>query len=148
MINFLGIKNLTNIVKGHNSEDRGLMKLEDIKIKYEAENAIFEESAILININNLYQRNMSEKEIYDATRKSWRIDIKRASKIKIVCSIYKSIIREVFLVDKWVPSIEVKHKYMFNGKVVQKKIRNKYINKSVAKYWGQGMQYPIKYVSV
>lgn len=147
VIDVLGKDKLTNLVKGHNSEDKGLMKLEDIKIKYEAENAIIEEPAILININNLYQRDMTEKEIYDATRKSWRIDINRAENIKIACSVYRGIIREIFLIEKWLPSTEVEGRYMFYGKVAPKDVRDKYLNKSVSKYWKKGSQNPIKYVA-
>ena len=146
-IDVLGKDNLTNLVKGHNSEDKGLMNLEDIKIKYEAEDAIIEEPAILININNLYQRDMSETEIYDATRKSWRININRIENIKIACSVYRGIIREVFLIEKWLPSSEVEGRYMFKGKVAPKNVRDKYLNKSVSKYWKQGSQNPIKYVA-
>ena len=147
VIDVLGKDKLTNLVKGHNSEDKGLMKLEDIKIKYEAEDAIIEEPAILININNLYQRDMTENEIYEATRKSWRINIDRILNIKISCSVYRGIIREVFLIEKWLPSPEVEGRYMFQGKVAPKDARDKYLNKSVSKYWKQGSQNPIKYVA-
>lgn len=146
VIDVLGKDNLTNLVKGHNSEDKGLMNLEDIKIKYEAEDAIIEEPAILININNLYQRDMTEVEIYNATRKSWRININRIENIKIACSVYRGIIREVFLTEKWLPSPEVEGRYMFQGKVAPKNLRDKYLNKSVSKYWKKGSQNPIKYV--
>src|SRR3989338_9810227 len=105
------------------------MKLEDIKIKYEEKDAIIEEPAILININNLYQRDMTENEIYEATRKSWRININRISNIKIACSVYRGIIREVFLIEKWLPSPEVEGRYMFQGKVTPKDVRERYINK-------------------
>lgn len=147
VIDVLGKDNLTNIVKGHNSEDKGIMKLEDIKIKYEAEEANIEEPAILININNLYQRDMSEKEIYDATRKSWKVSISHVSDIKIACSVYRGIIREVFTINRWLPSPEVKGRYVFEGKVAPKNVREKYINKSVSKYWKKGSQNPIKYVA-
>ena len=147
VIDVLGKDNLTNLVKGHNSEDKGLMNLEDIKIKYEAGDAIIEEPAILININNLYQRDMTETEIYNATRKSWRININRIENIKIACSVYRGIIREVFLIEKWLPSPEVEGRYMFQGKVAPKDVRDKYLNKSVSKYWKQGSQNPIKYVA-
>jgi hypothetical protein len=146
VIDVLGKDNLTNLVKGHNSEDKGLMKLEDIKIKYEAEDAVIEEPVILININNLYQKDMNENEIYDATRKSWRININRIVNIKIACSVYRGIIREVFLIEKWLLSSEVEGRYMFQGKVAPKDLRNKYLNKSVSKYWKKGSQNPIKYV--
>src|SRR3989338_11289937 len=36
VIDLLGLENLTNLMHGHHTTDRGLMKLEDIKIKYEA----------------------------------------------------------------------------------------------------------------
>jgi len=147
VIDVLGKDNLTNIVKGHNSEDKGIMELEDIKIKYEAEEANIEEPAILININNLYQRDMSEKEIYDATRKSWKISISHVSDIKIACSVYRGIIREVFTINRWLPSPEVKGRYMFEGKVAPKNVREKYINKSISKYWKKGSRNPIKYVA-
>jgi hypothetical protein len=146
IIDVLGKDKLTNLMKGHNAEDKGLMKLEDVKIKYEAEEAIIEDRAILININNLYNRSMSTVEIYESTRKSWRINIKRAEDIKIAFSVYRGIIREVFSIHKWLPSSEVKGRYMFQGKVASKFLRDKYINKSVAKYWKRGSQNPIKYV--
>lgn len=148
VIDVLGKNNLTNIVKGHHAEDKGLMTLEDIKIKYEAEDAIIDDPVILINIKNLYQRNMTETEIYNATRKSWRISINRIKNSRIGCSVYRGIIREVFVIEQWLPSPEVEGKYMFQGKVAPKDIKNKYINKSVSKYWKKGSQNPIKYVNL
>lgn len=147
IIDLLGKENLTNIVKGYHSEDRGIMNLSDIKIKYEAEEAIIKEPVILININKLYKRSMKPEEIYAATRKSWKININRASKVKIACSVYRGIIREVFIIDRWMLSPEVKGRYMFEGKAAKGKIREKYLNKSVSKYWKVGSQYPIKYIN-
>jgi hypothetical protein len=145
-IDLLKISNLTNQIKGHNADDRGLMKLEDIKIKYEAEPAIIEEPSILININNLYNSEMTESEIYEATRKSWRIDVNRAESIKLAFSVYRGIIREVFMVKAWRPSPEVPGRYMFDGHIAAQEVRQKYLHKSVAQYWQQGSQNPIKYV--
>ncbi len=147
IIDFIEKENLTNIVTGHHAEDRGLMTLEDIKIKYEAEVAEINEPVLLININNLYDRKMTQEEIYEATRKSWRVDIKRIEKIKICCSVFKGIIREVFVIDYWEPSKKVEGRHEFIGKIAQENIRDKYINKSVSKYWIQGSQNPIKYVN-
>jgi len=146
VIDVLGKNNLTNVVKGHGSKDKGIMNLEDIKIKYEAEEVNIEEPTILININRLYRRDMSKKEIYDATRKSWKISMNRVSNIKIACTVYRGIIREVFVIDRWVPSSETKGRYIFEGKVAPKNVREKQINKSVSKYWKKGSQNPIKYV--
>jgi hypothetical protein len=144
MIDFLGKESLTNLVSGHYATDRGLMKLEDIKIKYEAEDAIFNDPVILININKLYRPTMNATELYEATRKHWKVSVNRASKIKIACSVYRGIIREVFVVHQWLPSPEKGRSY-FEGEVAPQKLREKYLYKSVAKYWKQGSQSPIKY---
>ena len=146
-IDLLGKNKLTNIVNGHDSEDKGRMNLIDIKIKYEAEEAIINDPTLLININNLYYRGMLKKEIYEATRKAWKVNFNRVKKIKVACAVYRGIIREVFLVHKWLPSPDESGRYMFEGKIASKDIRGKYINKSVAKYWKKGSQYPIKYVN-
>ncbi len=147
IIDVLRKDTLTNLITGHNSEDKGLMKLEDIKIKYEAENITLKEPAILININNLYQRDISREALYQATRKSWRININRVKNIRIAFSVYRGIVREIFLIDKWLPSSEVKGRYMFQGKIAPENIRNKYLNKSVSGYWKKGSQNPIKYIN-
>jgi len=66
------------------------MDLEDIKIKYEAELADFnEDKVLLININFLYKKGMSYNEIYEATRRSRPISTKNANKAKYICSVYK-----------------------------------------------------------
>ena len=51
------------------------------------------------------------------------------------------------MIEKWLPSPEVEGRYMFQGKVAPKDVRDKYLNKSVSKYWKQGSQNPIKYVA-
>lgn len=147
---------LTNIVKWHWSEETWIMDLEDIKIKYEAEDAIFDnDKIILININSLYRKNMTYEEIYEATRKSWIIAPKRANNATTLCAVYKWIIREVFEINK---SREIdqarcqkhpweKTRYMFTWRLSQEEIRNKYLNKSVKGYWKQWAQMPIKYVN-
>ncbi len=144
MIDFIGKENLTNIVRGHHSADQGMMKLRDIKIKYEAEDAIFDQPVVLININRLYR---SDLELYEVTRKHWKVSMRRVSTINVACSVYRGIIREVFVVHRWLPSPPPeKGRRYFEGEVAPPGIRNKYIDKSVAKYWKQGSQNPIKYV--
>ncbi len=147
IIDFIGIENLTNEVSGHNSEQRGLMTLTDIKINYEAEEINPEEPLLLININHLYNKNknMSYDEIYEATRKSWKVSLDRVKRIKIACSVYRGIIREVFIMEKWEETSE-KGRRQFFGVKAPEEIREKYLNKSVNKYWKQGSQNPIKYI--
>lgn len=144
MIDFIG-SSLTNIVTGHHGLDRGMMNLDEIKIKYEAEAAIFDEPVVLININKKYVRGMSAEDIYEATRSAWRVSITRVNNARIVCSVYKGIIREVFIVKGWFAHPDREGRSYFEGSVAPQVIRNKYIHKSVTKYWKQGSQSPIKY---
>ncbi len=146
LIDFIGMKNLTNIVLGHNSYDRGKMTLQNIEIEYEAPKAIFDDRVMLIRINKLYRYDMSAKELYEATRKDWVINSWRAKITPIVCAIYGGIIREVYKVDRWIPSPDVLGRWKFEGKIVPEDIRKKYINKSVKHIFKQGSQNPIKYV--
>ena len=145
MIDYIGIDNLTNIVKGH-SNGKGIADLEELKIKYEPEDAVFEESALLININRLYKRKMSQKDIYEAVRKYWKINLNRARQIKLVCAVAQGIIRGVFYQDRWLVSTRGDKRCYFEGRLAEKSVINKYLNKSVNKYWKKGAQYPIKYI--
>lgn len=147
IIDFIGMENLTNIVAGHYASERGLMSLEDIAIKYQAEDAVFEESALLININRRYHYKITPEEIYNATKGNWIVSSERVKNINVICSVYAGIIREVFIPTSWNKSQEA-GRLCFEGKIAPDSIRNKYINKSVAKYWKQGSQNPVKYVDI
>ena len=151
MIDYIGIKNLTNLVLGHHSAERGKMKLSDIVVKYQAEDATFseDEPLILININKRYYFDITPKELFEATRKHWKASTALKDDLKIACTVYRGIIREVFAVDCWQPSLppEKKGRVYFEGKVAPKNIRDRYIDKSVNCYWKKGSQNPIKYTS-
>ena len=127
VIDLIGKDNLTNLMKGHHSRDRGLMTLEEIEIMYGAKEAAFEEPAILININALYRRDMSAEEIYEATRQSWKINTGRAEGIRIVCSVYHGIIREIFFVHRWYRPPEASGRAVFEGERATEDIRKKYL---------------------
>lgn len=144
VIDLLGIKNLTNLVAGHDSALRGIKRLSDLKIEYEPVDAVFTEPVVLININKKYYPEMSVEEMYEATRGNWKIG-ERAKKIGTVCAVYRGIIREVFEVTSWNQS-EEKGRLYFEGKVASNSVRDMYIHTSVSKFWKQGSQNPIKYV--
>ena len=139
IIDSIGLKNLTNILLGYHSQS---MTPAEIKIKYEPEDAKFDEFAILININELYNPKMNSNEMYEATRKYWKVDLKKAEKIKLACSVYKGIIRGVFIIDRWYKSTVKTGRKEFEGRVADKETKDKYIYKSVD-WKGQN---PIKYV--
>lgn len=103
------------------------------------------DSVILININRLYHPDMSETELYEATRKHWKVSAQHASSIETACSVYRGIIQEVFAIHQWLPSPEGGRSY-FEGEIASPEIREKYLYRSVKEYWKKGSQNPIKYM--
>ena len=139
--------NLTNLVDGHHSSELGLRTIEDIEIQYEAPEAVFEEEMLLIRINRLYVPGMKPKELYDATRKFWRVG-PRAFKLKHACAVYLGIVREVYEIKDWSDTKMVNgHKrYGFVGKIAKPEVRDKYRHTSVKHVFKQGSQSSILYV--
>lgn len=140
---------LTNIIRGHDSGDRGKMTLSDIVIKFNAPKADITEPTLLININDLYQRNMSADELYASTRMHWRVNVERARRAEIVCPVYVGIIREVYIPEIWIPSEDVPGRFMFEGVVAPSGLREKYVNTSVSDLWSKkGSRQPLRYVNI
>jgi len=146
LIDLLSLENLTNIQNGHHGNERGRMKLDDIKIKYEAEKIKgFDEPMMLININRRFKPNMTTEDYYNATKDHWLVSRVKASSYPYVASVFVGIIREVFQVNKWILTDGSKRSH-FEGVLAPEHIRRKYINKSVSEFWKKGSQNPVKYV--
>lgn len=90
---------LSNIQRGHGFE-RGVISVEDLDIVQNT--PIYEEPVdkyIIIKTTPSVINN--EGSLYEATRKAWRADLKRAKKYKYVLSVVYGIVREVYKVDNW-----------------------------------------------
>ena len=114
------------------------------------------ENVIAIKINQAYRENMTELELYEATRGYWKIDVKRAEKTEYVFCVYKGIIKEVYKIKEWLPAGTIPRstlpdakvpadRYEFVGEVAKEAIRNMYIEKSIANLYRKGEANPIKY---
>jgi hypothetical protein len=119
---YLRLASLTNQVSGFWSDDRGLMSVKDIIIKYEAKPAAISEPVLLITVNRLYQNEMSPEKLYEITRGNWVIGARR-EKAKYGFTVYKGIIREVYTIHNWeeIFTDNFNHKILklwrFNGEV-------------------------------
>ena len=114
---------------------------------------------LMIRINKRYYENISKQELYEATRGIWKVDPLRAANVEYVLSLFKGIVQEVYKVDQWhqagtldyfhtdTSSFPDSNRWEFEGKIADKNIRNKYINKSLQNYFRRGNQNPIKYVN-
>ncbi len=148
LIDFIDIRELTNIVVGHNSDSRGLMSMTDIIAKYLAPEITIAEPAILITVNRLYRRNMNEDELYEITRGNWVVG-QRRNKAKYGFCVYNGIVRQVYEIQRWFPikarkqEARTQDRWRFDGIVAQD--LQHYIGGNVEKYIGA--QNPIRYVN-
>ena len=91
-IELLGISELTNQVLGHGFDRKRRTTLEDLVHELTAEDVSIKHSALLINISQLYRHGMSAVELYDATRKSWRVGPRR-EQIEYAMAVHRGVIR-------------------------------------------------------
>lgn len=95
---------LTNEVSGHNVHDS--LTTEEFELQYGAvplEKEDIKHSILVIKINKLYRRGMSEEELYDAVRGFWAASLKsiEARKVKYVFGVYNGLIVGVYKPDVW-----------------------------------------------
>lgn len=141
IIDLLGIENLTNSVKGHDTWERGLKTVDEVFQYYDAKAVTFDKPCIIININRLYTRGISAQKLYDSTRASWIVGTKR-DRAQYAIASYRGLVREVYEIEKWQPNGD---RWEFVGKVAEDKIRDKYLNQSLENYIKKGGQNPIRY---
>ncbi len=135
---------LANLVLGHGSSGFGLMTIDEIRRKYEAEPLKnIENGCVIININRRYQRAGDAQTIYDAVRKSWVIGDRRIGdpenpSLKYVLAEFRGFIVEIFEVSKWyrTPDDNEKTRWGFEGKIAPDCVRNKYLNRSIERRRG------------
>ena len=147
LIDFIGMENLANLQGGHYSDDFGLKTADEITAIYEAKELSTSEAVLLISINRLYRRDMTEIELYDATRKSWVIG-SRKEKAQYAIATYRGLTREVYKIENWYP-IEVngKTRWGFNGVQANNEIRDSLRYKSIESFFTKGAANPIKYLN-
>ena len=137
---------LTNLVSGYGS-DRGVITAEDLQNSFER--PIYEEPddvdyIIIKTSNNAVQ--IAQGSLYDATRRAWRANLERASKVKIVLSVIGGIVRQVYEVDKWYRSSESENRIEFTGAIANDEIANLFRGKQIPEYYRkQGMSSPFLY---
>ena len=95
---------LTNEVSGHHVHES--LTTEEFELMYGAvplEKEDIKHSILVIKINKLYRRGMSEAELYDAVRGYWAASLKsiETRKVKYVFGVYNGLIVAVYKPDAW-----------------------------------------------
>lgn len=99
--NFLKIADLTNIQNGHHNDVNGIKDMDDLRRILLAEDAVINKTdkILAISINNSYF--LANKNVYDAVRSSWSVDVRRANRADYVVAVYQGVIIGVFENVKW-----------------------------------------------
>lgn len=160
-IDLIGIKNLTNRQRGHESSSYGKIEISKLEARYSSEDVNKEDitnNMMLIKINKRYRNDMTPFELYEATRGYWSVNFERAKGIDYVLSVYDGMVLEVYEVVEWLPALStfmtrpdkpspesVKGRYEFVGRIADDDIRKMFVDKSVKEFFSPGEQNPFKY---
>lgn len=143
VIDFIGMSNLSNLQSGHYSTDFGIKISDEVEAMYSAPALAANEPVLLININKLYNREMTPDEIYEATRKSWVIGVRR-NKAKYAIATYRGLTREVYKINDW---YQINGRWGFNGQLADDTTRASLKYKSVSGILKRGAANPIRYIN-
>jgi hypothetical protein len=136
---------LANIQAGHHQWDKGIKTVDEINLIYDCAeiNPDPNDRFVCININKTYN-NGERENIYEATRKYWKMNGERAKSATYVLSLYRGIVRAVFRPTRWYPSQEYKDRWEFEGIEIND---SPYLHKSVKNIISCG-QNPITYYNM
>ena len=151
---FASVANISNIQAGHHQFDRGIKTAEELEAIYNGgilKESNFVDPVLVININGTYNiKSERHPNIYESTRKSWRLSKTRIQKVEYVLSEYRGIVRAIFKPEKWLHETPDDPKFMFEGYEINEKnnseVYHRYINKRVPK--DKGMANPVRYFNV
>lgn len=143
---------ITNVNQGIGSEQRGVKSTEEIQRLYQASVADFGNGKfILINVNKSFP---NERNLYDATRFAWRINVKKARRADAVIAVQQGLIIGVFKAEEWLPATrdnfpsmpeDVQGRYGFRGIDVSENYPNLLHKRIPDKYSRRGAQNPVRY---
>lgn len=141
---------LTNLVAGHHQWDEGIMSVEEINALYDCSKieVVGGDYILLVNLNRSYNqlkaKGVYERyNIYESTRKYWRISREKAAYINYVLGVYKGVVRCVikvkfhsFVTQAEDGTVFAKPRCCFDGEICPD---SPYMNKDVSEYpFGSG----------
>lgn len=102
LMHYLSPAALSNIVAGHHST--GCASTEEIERQFGAElltEQDIKHKLLIIKVNKLYDRHMSDQDIYDIVRGIWRADIHKARQADYVLGVYNNLIIGCYKPEHW-----------------------------------------------
>ncbi|MEG6551815.1 hypothetical protein V6C53_16425 [Desulfocurvibacter africanus] len=149
---------LTNKQLGAGSVEFGPKHVNQIIVKYAAEEAVFDDSCnyMLININKSIG---NRPNVYECVRHAWGVERSRAEGSDYVLAVAWGIIRGVYVAERWLEATvenfpeqgaswnkEGKLNLGFEGKMANQTIWDSFVGKRVNLWRKRGAQYSVRYV--
>lgn len=135
---------LTNMQSGYNA-DRGMIDtdilIKDLSVReYDEPDDI---NYLIIKTTN--QAIKHKGNLYEASRKAWRLNLDKAKEIKYALASIDGIVKEVYEIDDWYHSAE-QDRVEFRGHVAPDPVRSLFIDKKLPSiYRRKGLAYPVLY---
>jgi hypothetical protein len=145
---------LTNKVSGHGSDTFSVAHVEQIIAAYAAEPLVAKHKLLLINVGRSYEKE--GRELYEAVRAAWRINVEKARAVDFILAHSSGIVRGVFVAEQWMKAIPENFpgrpnmnpnskRWGFVGRLADKEIHELYCGKFVPPA-PRGAISPIRYI--
>lgn len=134
-IDLLGLRNLTNKVRGKGSSRFGLVSIEAIRSRIRTDRVRIRHPVLIFVVNKTYSDGASPRALYHATRQFWRVREEAREMADYALAIFHGIIIAVYRISKWHRAGTTKSprkyrgsevRWEFTGKVAASRIRKLY----------------------
>ena len=81
---------------------------------------------LVLKISRSWRKGMTPNELYNATRRSWKLSANRIASIDLVLCVAEKEVREAYTVDQWILS-EDEGRKEFIGHVASQEVRELWV---------------------
>ena len=124
--NYVSDIGLTNIVAGHHSSEAlNVDEFERVNGAVELQESDIKHKIMVIKINRLYHRGITEDVLYNSVRGIWRASLKHVKTIDYVFGVYNSLIVAVYKPTAWFVCKDAKDKLPRSDIVLDSRTENR-----------------------
>jgi len=111
-----------------------------------------DDPVMLIRINKLYRPGISSDDLYEVTRRAWKVGTRREA-ARIACAVFEGVVREVYEIGQWRKASPREgeswkgNRWEFVGNLANESVRSKYLGHPVKSHFTRGARNPIAYVN-
>ena len=118
LIDVFGVDQITNKVKGIDSDKFGIMSVKNIEANYKGKDFKLDISAVCFKINREWHKDINEENLYNIIRGNWTLNLNRAKRAEYGIGVHKGVIRGIYKICNWEqarPNNRGGYRYQFNG---------------------------------